>query len=45
MKTFQSFIPALGVFALANAGYYVNASSEAVKYTTITTDIYITVSS
>lgn len=43
MKTFQSLIPAFGLLAVANA-WYTNSSSEAVAYTTITTDIYTTVS-
>ena len=43
MKTFQSLIPAFGLFAMANA-WYTNTSSEAVTYTTLTTDIYTTVS-
>jgi hypothetical protein len=43
MKTFQSFISAFGLLAMANA-WYTNISSEAVTYTTLTTDIYTTVS-
>lgn len=43
MKTFQLLIPAFGLLSIANA-WYSNGSSEAVTYTTLTTDIYTTVS-
>jgi hypothetical protein len=43
MKTFQSLLTAFGLLATANA-WYTNSSSVAVTYTTLTTDIYTTVS-
>jgi hypothetical protein len=44
MKTVQSLLPVFGLVAMANA-WYGNSSSEAVSYTTVTTDVYTTVSS
>jgi hypothetical protein len=43
MKTFQPLILAFGLLAMTNA-WYNNGSSEVVTYTTLTTDIYTTVS-